>query len=238
MLTKRWLLLIYIAGLHIFVVLAMLYLCFPDHYRWGYFLPSKPLISTKCYRITHSFHQTQLQQLVPGDFVFIGDSHIQGWHVEAVTKGAFNLGIGGDTIIGLRGRLKDYNMLKSAGRIVVLIGINDLLNGISIEVFEQRVSSLAESLPTESRITWLALLPTDLIKYDDLLSANVIIENYCHRLKNCQFLDVGPLLLGEAEAEAVSGSLHHRFDRGDRLHLNAIAYKRLTDFIAPVIDVR
>jgi lysophospholipase L1-like esterase len=63
-----------------------------------------------------------------GRMPFFGDSHVAGLDVAAIDPRALNFGIGGDTVRSLSYRLRFYQTVKSASRIVVATGFNELAN--------------------------------------------------------------------------------------------------------------
>ena len=56
--------------------------------------------------------------------MFLGDSHVQGLAVSSITPNAVNLGIGGNTTVGLIQRLQNLKSLQLARTVVIAIGYN------------------------------------------------------------------------------------------------------------------
>ena len=101
---------------------------------------------------------------LPGATVFLGDSLIaEGPWSEFLAKGpVLNRGVKGDTVAGVRARLDEVTGRQPA-RIVLLIGINDLIRGRSAERvgagIVELVKEMASRCPSTS-IVVLSLLPT------------------------------------------------------------------------------
>ncbi len=55
--------------------------------------------------------------------VFVGDSLTQSLYVDAVARPSVNYGIGGDTTVGVLGRLPEYRSILCASAVVMAIGV-------------------------------------------------------------------------------------------------------------------
>lgn len=86
--------------------------------------------------------------------VFLGDS-LTMRHNWSNFK-ASNMGIDGDTTGGILSRL-DYT--KQAKHIVLMIGVNDILNQIPIRNIQDNYGRILENVSNDQKITILSLLP-------------------------------------------------------------------------------
>lgn len=96
--------------------------------------------------------------------VFLGDSHIQGLAVSAVTSFGVNYGIGGDTTAGLLERLPIYDSLNGSKAVVIEIGFNDLGHRNNDEITDNFKTILAQ-LPNRNQVILCAVHPVGLKKH-------------------------------------------------------------------------
>lgn len=121
-------------------------------------LGAQPEESTHYYDDMVAYHSRIDNNTPHNSVVFIGDSHIQGLAVSAVTNNAVNYGIGGDTTIGVLKRLPYYKSLISSKAVVIEIGFNDLRHRNSIEITENIVKIL-EYIPDQTKVILCAVHP-------------------------------------------------------------------------------
>lgn len=210
---------IYLIALHIGLLLAWLAANYPDHYRWRYLYFNSELTETQRYRSLHGFYKQQARQISAGDYVFLGDSLVQAWNLTRFP--ALNLGIGGDTLAGLTGRISEYQNLDKA-RLVLLIGINDLLHGNELREFNADLNALSSVLGQNSSLVWLALLPNNVVAMKRIKAANKLIEAACQSLAGCSYIDLSASITG------LDGQIIEHYFQGDGLHMNAKAYRILS----------
>lgn len=144
--------------------------------------------------------------------VFLGDSRVLDLPVgETVDAPAINLGIGGDTIRGLRSRVDRYPRLATARRLVVGVGVNDLSHFPDDVVIGEYRQLLARLTAAGPKITAVAIYPIDERRYTQANSAlatgqrvsnariravNERIREEC-RLLGVDFVDANEALAGE-----------------------------------------
>jgi lysophospholipase L1-like esterase len=161
----------------------------------------------------------RLDAQVPEESVlFVGDSITQGLYVARVTEAAVNLGISGDTTIGVLARLPRLTCVPRARAVVMAIGVNDLRLRSNEEILANFGRILRE-LP--GRVVWSAVLPVDERAAASWHGYNQRIRelNADMRKASCglvTFVDAGELL-----ADAL-GNL--RYHVGDGVHLDARGY--------------
>jgi lysophospholipase L1-like esterase len=81
------------------------------------------------------------------EIIMLGDSITEGGNWEQLLNGSdvANYGIGGDTTTGLLYRLSDVYMAKPQ-KVFLMIGINDLLSGISVDKIVENIEEIITSL--------------------------------------------------------------------------------------------
>ena len=111
------------------------------------------------------------------DLVFLGDSITQywgtaaspsagkaAWSADFATLGAANFGIGGDTTGDLLGRIAGGDLAGQPGVVVLMIGVNDLMQGASADQAASGVGAVVQAIHAaspDSRVLLLGLLPTE-----------------------------------------------------------------------------
>ncbi|MBN8588593.1 MAG: hypothetical protein J0L94_09755 [Rhodothermia bacterium] len=176
-------------------------------------------------RITFFEHQKK-----PCRVALLGDSltDIGDWVEMGSDLGVVNRGISGDTIAGLKSRLKQSLACKPK-KVVVLIGINDLIAGASPEQVVRQLKELLLSLKSLDRtLVWQTLLPIHSEKFirDTSFGAafNQQIKQVNHNLKTfCAIHKIETVDVYQALSDE-SGQLQTGFTH-DGLHLNGIGYK-------------
>ncbi len=168
------------------------------------------------------FLASEWQQVRPGVTLLIGASHIQSLHVPSDYGDTINLGIGGETVDDVIERLPDYGNLARAASIILCIGTNDALKKRTDGEFAQDLEQLLRKLPPSVPIRLAALPPVarQLPNYDNIMPRiarfNHILKVNCTR-SNCFYVPF------PAEMIDSDDSLKEVADRGDHLHLSAIA---------------
>lgn len=88
------------------------------------------------------------------ELVFLGDS-LTMRHNWSNFK-ASNMGIDGDTTAGILSRL---HYTKEAKQIVLMIGVNDILNQVPLRKIQENYRKILTSIPKDKKLTLLSLLP-------------------------------------------------------------------------------
>ncbi len=175
------------------------------------------------YKQLGGFYQRQATQFSQPVSLFVGDSLVQGWHTNNIASNAVNFGIGKDTIKGLTKRLPAYMKQANVQQVIVLIGINDLLNQSSNATIQRQISQLAHQLDTGTPIYWLGVLPVaNRVPADKIIALNRLIEQTCTQLRACHYMHPSN------ELSEPDFSLKSHFHVGDGLHLNSHGYQVLS----------
>lgn len=190
-----------------------------------------PIEDSHYYRQLHGFYQRQMTQFARPTTVFVGDSLVQGWLTDSVGVPVANFGIGKDTIMGLTRRIAVYIKNPYVERMVVLVGINDLLNGASPVEIGRRIDALSQQFSARIPVYWLGVLPVakQRVSVNGILEVNQHIERTCSRLTRCHYI---------APATALTSSgfiLDDEFHIGDGLHLNYRGYQILSDRLSDIL---
>lgn len=186
-----------------------------------------------------SFYQQSLElmyhrqalNLPVGSVVFFGDSQIQGLAVTAISPKAVNFGIGHQQLQHLAFRIADYPNLERAERIVIGIGINDLLHDPSAELDRAIYQLITRLRCCHSKVTLLSILPVN-----EVTLARPGLNNTISEL-NKQLKDTATgaglsFIDYHASFSDLNGQLNLRYDLGDGIHLSQAGYDHLIEKIS------
>jgi len=200
--------------------------------------PRRPALESREQARAGLFHDLAAAPAIRRDVVVLGDSLTdRGEWWELLDRPVANRGIAADTVADVRARLADVVAL--APRVVfVLIGVNDLLEGVAPERMAADhaalIAELRRQLP-QARIVSESLLPIrdELVAYDEPLAtatvqrANALLA-HAAAASGADWLDVNRLL-----ADA-SGELDPRYS-SDGLHLTAAGYRVWAGALRPYL---
>ena len=110
------------------------------------------------------------------DLIFLGDSLTQ-FHDWSNFGEHHNAGIAGDTTDGLLYRLH-YTLEKKPKTVLLMIGINDLLQGQYVETMQNNYLKIFEALTSIDTVYLLSLLPVEAMDQTVLINENVILLNH------------------------------------------------------------
>lgn len=110
----------------------------------------------------------QNANLAAGQIVFIGDSitdlYILDEHYADLPLAAYNRGIGGDTTAGVRKRLQVSVFDIAPAHVVLLVGANDILGGVSEEEilanYEAIITEIRSALP-DATLYCMSIIPVN-----------------------------------------------------------------------------
>ena len=137
----------------------------------------------------------QNANLSKGQIVFVGDSITDLYHLDDhytdLTLATYNRGIGGDTTSGVLNRMNQSIFDLSPSKIVLMIGINDINGGESIDKIEKNykeiLKQIKEKLP-ETKVYCMSVLPigTKILDYIeiDLAERNALIKQFDIKVQN------------------------------------------------------
>jgi lysophospholipase L1-like esterase len=181
------------------------------------------------------------ETLPKGGVVFLGDSITDLYPLETSfpERALINRGIGGDTTRGILERLEDTVLVLEPTHLVLLIGVNDLSLGRSVEAIAADYETILESLRSaypELVIYVISVYPVNGLTYAPLeliadkipqlnLQIAAIAQTY-----NATYIDLYPVLLDEA-----TDRLKAEY-ADDGLHPNAAGYAVITAFLRDIFD--
>jgi lysophospholipase L1-like esterase len=179
--------------------------------------------------------------LPQGGTVFLGDSLTDLCDLEATYPGMgyINRGIGGDTTEGVLERFDETVLPLEPITIVLLIGINDLNYGRSVDAtiqsYERLIDHIHSNLP-DVRLILVSLPPVNGTKYAPLLliQEKIVLLNEALALlaedNGADFVDIHPALL-EQGADRLDPAYSD-----DGLHWNAAGYAIVAASIQAELD--
>lgn len=164
------------------------------------------------------------------DVVFIGDSLIDGgdWYDIFPDYRIANRGIRGDTTTGVLNRM-DTIVNTRAKTAFIMIGINDIDDGVSLELVVDNYIKIIELLGDNNInvVVQSTLLTDGVIRDNGLVAAlNEQLLSYCEA-NTISFIDVNKQLSKNGRLDLQVSS--------DGLHLNGLGYQRWAALIAPYI---
>ncbi len=168
---------------------------------------------------------------IMGSTVFFGDSitFMGDWQGYFPEREVYNLGVSGDTIEMLEDRIGQVYKAEP-GRLFVMVGINDLLSGFTVDETIREFEKLLDMLP-ECRVYVQSLLPVDAWFGDraELVAEyNARLRALCEE-RGLTYIDLYPLY------DDGTGHLGSEYTR-DGLHLRPTAYEKWVDVIRGYVE--
>ena len=178
----------------------------------------------------------------PGDIVFLGNSITDGGEFTELFNNPDikNRGISSDVISGVKERLYQVTA-NHPSKIFLLIGINDVSHGHSVdnlaENYEDLVKRIRQESP-ESKLYIQSIMPinNDFGRYKNLKGKEQVVVDLNNRLKKIAenngavYVDLWPAL-----ADKKTGKLRREFTN-DGLHLLGKGYDAWADAIRNLVD--
>ncbi|MCJ7764549.1 MAG: GDSL-type esterase/lipase family protein [Thiovulaceae bacterium] len=154
------------------------------------------------------------------DLVFLGDS-LTDFHDWSAFGRHHNAGIAGDTTDGLLYRLY-YTLEKQPETLVLMIGINDLLQGQAIKHIEHNYSRILEQIEDIDTVVILSVLPVKAMPEtasinNDIRKLNTYLQKESQQ-RAYTFVDLYSLMADE------TGRLKENYS-SDGVHLTPAAYR-------------
>ena len=147
------------------------------------------------------------------DLIFLGDSLTQ-FHDWSNFGEHHNAGIAGDTTDGLLYRLH-YTLEKKPKTVLLMIGINDLLQSQYLETMQNNYLKIFEALKSIENVYLLSMLPVEAMDQTVQVNENVILLNHfikaeC-RKKDFVYIDLYNLVVDNSlgiQKEFTSDGVH------------------------------
>lgn len=213
----------YLFVIHVVLWMALLRSDFIGRMMWRVGVREASPVSEAIYESTLVFHN-RVDGCVPsGAILFFGDSHVQGLCVAAVADRAVNFGVGKDTTLGLKKRLRGYGAVKRARALVLAIGIRDVLIGRSFDI-PTNLGEILDGAPEGLPVIVQGILPVDEGFVGGGLNAviartNGFLKSLCLERERCHFVPV------PSELSNADGNLRDNCHIGDGVHLSETGYQ-------------
>ncbi len=164
----------------------------------------------------------------------LGDSLVAQMPEDAMGEPASNLGIGGDSATGVAFRVSRYPFIAERHRVVIHVGINDILQGRQAHTAAAVRATLAHLKQRGVRVVLSAVLPVNEAVSGRQVNASVSALNaqlraLCHEFDGCEFADAS-----QAVADA-NGQLRADLRSGDGIHLTTRGYHVLAQTLRDVL---
>jgi len=173
--------------------------------------------------IAHPYYQNKIQafkQMKHSDLIFLGDS-LTDFHNWQQFGAHHNAGIAGDTTDGLLYRLH-YTLQKQPHTLILMIGINDLLQHTPVKTIEQNYTALLTQLKTVPNVIVLSVLPVIAMEETKTINDRVVVLNIFLKMQASMHA-MTYLNLYRFFADA-NGTLQTRYSL-DGVHLNDEGYR-------------
>ena len=213
---------LYLVLLHVVLLLVLLKSDFIERLE-TYFNITELAESTSFYELTSTYHYSMDDNIPERATLFIGDSHIQGMAVMAVTHNAVNYGIGGETTAGVLERIQNYSSLTRAKAVVLAVGINDLErwdNEQLLTNYEKILSSLPHDLHTV--VTAIPTVDERIksvtVRNERINAINLTLAHLVANYNQVTWLDLTNLLINS------NNNLKSEYHVGDGIHLSPTGY--------------
>lgn len=213
---------LYLVCLHILVVIILIKSDFIEKVedRFGLEAPQEEINDQ--YR-TMAIFQARVGKNLPSNAVlFIGDSHIQGLAVSAITAHAVNYGIGNDTTVGVMARLPGEKLLTRSRAVVLAIGFNDLRYRDNRAIIANIVKIL-QRIPETTKVVLCAIFPVGKMvsvnsDYNErIVGINASMQRLPSRYANVTYLSIFDDLTSD-------GILKPEYHLNDGIHLSPKGY--------------
>lgn len=183
----------YVLAAHALIAVMLLHSDFLSRVRWhlGVAEEEAPLILTM--RRVH----VQMDPLVPaGSSIFLGDSLTMGLVASTIAPNAVNYGIGHQRSDQLLQSMDLYRSLATAGKVFVVIGTNDLLQGRD-HGLEDRYRAILRKIPQSVPVVMADPPPSELIEPTRLTKAAAAARKACNADPRCKFVDLFGAMRGQ-----------------------------------------
>lgn len=145
--------------------------------------------------VMRGMHHLVDQDVEEGAVLFFGDSHVQGLAVTSVHDKAVNFGIGWQNSKELSAAFGSYASMKRASAVVIMIGTNDIVQGIE-DGYGARLASILSAIPENQKTVVVAPPPLGISTYyQHQISPNAVevlgleAKGACAARVGCKFVN-------------------------------------------------
>jgi len=158
------------------------------------------------------------------NIVFVGDSHIERchWYEAFEDCNVLNRGIGGDNSKGLLDRIH-YISESKPKKIFIMIGINDVIKGVPVDVTVSNVTKIVKEIKKDSENSQIYLhsvIPANnsVWKHGAVDNEKVVGINQAYsQIPDCEYIDLCQILVENNEVKAEYTA--------DGVHLSGLGYR-------------
>lgn len=213
----------------------------------GYFMTHSKAKKSDYWKIKYDSFEVQNANLSKGQIVFVGDSITDLYPLDDyytdLNLATYNRGIGGDTTGGLLDRMQVSIFDLAPSKIVLMIGINDIVGGgknndYVLHNYNLILEQISKKLP-DTKVLCMSLLPISLTLQEyapqiDIKAKNNQVHKANDRIQNLaalygyEYYDLNQLVSDE------KGSLDMQYSV-DGLHLNAAGFEVWTNLLKPYL---
>lgn len=196
-----------------------------ERFRWRLGLPS---VTQDSFQRTLAKVQLRGEATAgEGATLLFGDSHLHGLPGSALGSRVGNFAIAGEKAAELVKRIAAYQAVRSAGRIVLLSGTNDLAAGAAPAEVAKTVAQVMEKIP-QSVPVYLMEIPPSANPPGFISRArqlNLELASHCKHRPLCTFVSLNAFAGDD-------GQLRRELADADGIHLAAPGYELLARTIA------
>jgi lysophospholipase L1-like esterase len=158
-------------------------------------------------QIMIGYHKAMDGSVPAGAAIFLGDSITQGLATAAVAPDSVNFGIGAATTSELLRNLPSYKSLERASSIFLLIGTNDIGEGLT-RGLDERLRAISLAIPLDKPLIWSGIMPaySDRHRPEMIAAANKTIHDLCSRRTECFYIDTQAIF--SADRSLLSDGVH------------------------------
>lgn len=211
----------------------------------GYFMTHSKAKKSDYWKAKYNSFEVQNANLSKGQIVFVGDSITDLYPLDDyytdLNLATYNRGIGGDTTGGLLDRMQVSIFDLAPSKIVLMIGINDIVGGgknndYVLHNYNLILEQISKKLP-DTKVLCMSLLPISLTLQEsvpqiDIKAKNTQVLQTNERIQNLsalygyEYYNLNELVSDD------NGSLDMQYSN-DGLHLNAAGFEVWTDLLKP-----
>ncbi len=227
---------IYLIGIHLLLAVVLAKSNFIPKLRAKFSPQPVSEFSEHFHRMSRS-HAWMDGHIPDGSIFFIGDSITQALCVSAVAPNSVNLGIDGDTSLGIINRIPSLPSLRRASLIVIAIGINDLAKRGNDEVI-RNCRRILELLPAHIPVIISSVLPVEEHFHQNWDKWNEERIRPLNRQLEQLALDHQHVTFSDSHSDMLDqrGQLRAALHVGDGIHLSVEGYSILIQRLKQAIN--
>lgn len=192
-------------------------------------IDSKPS-DMRIFQNTTLFIKSMLASQADGDYIFFGDSLVQGMSPYALGIKYVNMGVGGYTVNWINALMERTDISKYKA-VIIEGGVNDTLGGKGVKETRVSFEKYFENASKARTFYFVQTIPTVEKVHkggNKLISElNQFTTSLCEKYRNCVLIEA---------PEELKSSDNARYFLPDGIHLNAAGYDVWTNKIKTALD--